>query len=267
MDYVSPLDDVEFLARSSHRVVVVQLLQKGPWTRPDIHEETGISQPTLGRVLGSLVDRNWVEQVGREYQFTPVGALVAEEFIDLLDTLETFHQLGDVIDFLPVDRLDLDVRSLGGATVTAPEPSDVLKHIRRLEELVFDADRVRILTPTMLPDSVDKLLDRHDGVGSLYHEAIFTGDAVEIGLANPGLVASARELLDTHSVDLFRYDGTVELMLASLDETAVIGPLDEQGLPRAFVESEDETVRSWVEAKLDEYRDASTPITSDDLPP
>lgn len=266
MVHPSPLDDVAFLASSPHRVTVVQLLREGPWLRPDLHDQTGISQPTLGRVLGSLQDRNWVEQAGREYRLTSVGALVTGEFLGLLDTIETVHQLGDVIDLLPIDQLDLDVRSLGGATVTAPDPSDVLGHIRRIEELVFDADQVRILTPTMLPDSVEKLLDRHDGVSSLYHEAIFTGDAVEIGLENPGLVASARELLDTHSVDLFRYDGTVELMLAILDERAVIGPLDEEGLPRAFVESDDETVRSWVEAELDAYRDASAPITLADLP-
>lgn len=262
----SPLDDVEFLARSPHRVTVVRLLEDGPWTRPDLHEESGISQPTLGRVLGSLEDRGWMELVQSEVRLTPMGALVTEAFSDLLDAIETFHHLGDVLDLLPIDQLDLDVRSLGDATVTAPEPSDVLGHIRRIEGLVFDADHVRLLTPTMLPDAVRKLLERHDGVSSLYHEAIFTSDAVDIARENPGLVASAKELLDVHSVDLFRYEGTVELMLAVLDETAVIGPLDEQGLPRAFIESDDETVRSWVEAELDAYRDASTPITMNDLP-
>jgi len=261
----SPLDDVEFLARSPHRVAVVRLLQGGPWTRPDLHHETGISQPTLGRVLESLEDRAWIDQDGRTYALTPIGTLVTEEFADLLDAVETIHRLDDVIGMLPIDQLDLDVRLLSGATVTAPEPSDVLGHIRRAEELVI-ADRVRLLTTTVLPDSVQKLLDRHDGGTSLHHEAIFTGDAFETGLANPVIVASARKLLDIDGVELFRFDGTVELMMAVADETAVLGPLDGQQMPRAFIESDDETVHSWVEAKLDEYRAASSPITLDDLP-
>lgn len=262
----SPLDDVEFLARSPHRVTIVRLLRDGPWTRPDLHEETGISQPTLGRVLGSLEDRAWIERYGGVYTLTPIGALVTKGFSDLLGSIETYHRLGDVLDLLPMDELDLDVRLLSGATVTAPEPSDVLGHIRRAEELVIDADRVRLLSTTVLPDSVQKLLDRHDGGTPLHHEAIFTGDAFETGLANPVIVASARKLLDTDGVELFRFDGTVELMMAVVDETAVLGPLDEQQMPRAFIESDDETVYSWVEAKLDEYRAASSPITLDDLP-
>lgn len=262
----SPLDDVAFLARSPHRVTVVRSLRDGRLTRPDLRAETGISQPTLGRVLESLEDRDWIQGSGRDYHLTPLGALVTEAFADLLDSVETFRELGDVLDLLPIDQMDLDMLSLRGATVTAPEPSDALGHIRHLEELVFDADQIRILTPTMLPDSVEKLLDRHDGDTSLYHEAIFSSDAVETARENPELFASAKELLDVHGVDLFRYDGTVELMLAILDETAVIGLLDEHGLPRAFIESNDETVRSWVEAELDAYRTVSTRITLSDLP-
>jgi len=218
-------------------------------------------------VLGSLEDRSWIEQFRGEYTLTPIGALVTKGFSDLLGTIETYHRLGDVLDLLPIDKLDLDVRTLGGATVTAPEPSDALGHIRHIEELVFDADLVRALMPTLLPDSVGKLLDRHDGDSSLYHETIFTGDAVDTAMENPRLIALARQLLDVHSVDLYRYDGTVEYMLAILDETAVIGPLDEQRIPRAFIESDDERVWSWVESELDAYRQASTRITLDDLPP
>lgn len=261
-----PLDDVEFLARSPHRVTVVRTLQDCRRTRLGLHEETGISQPTLGRVLGSLEDRTWIEQDGRTYALTPVGTLVTEAFDDLLHTVDTVHQLGDVIDLLPIDQLDFDVRSLERATVTAPEPSDVLGHIRRAEELIIEADRVRLLSTTVLPDSIQKLIDRHDGGNPLHHEAIFTREAFDTGLTNPVIIASAKMLLDTGGVELFRFDGTAELMMAVADETAVLGPLDEQQMPRAFIESDDEKLHSWVEAKLDEYRASSSQITMDDLP-
>lgn len=75
-----PMDEVEFLARSDHRVTVLRTLSDRPRTRADLHDATGIPQPTLGRILGDFTERNWAERDGHEYALTEPGMLVAAAF-------------------------------------------------------------------------------------------------------------------------------------------------------------------------------------------
>lgn len=263
-----PLDDVAFLARSPHRVQVLQTLAEGSRSRPDIHEVTGIPQPTLGRVLDGFEDRNWVEQEGREYALTAMGDLVVEEFQDLLDTVETVQRLDDVVGLLPTEQMDFDVQRLGSATITTPETGDVLGHVRRGEELIAEAEHVRILTNTMMPAALEDLRDRVADAddGDLLVESVITGDAIERALSNPTLVDCIRDLLSSGRTPVYRYEGSIPMTLAVADETAILGPEDEQGIPGALIETDDEAVRAWVDEQFDAYREQSTELTVDDLP-
>lgn len=264
----TPLDDVEFLARSAHRVHVLQTLRTGPRTRPDLHDETGISQPTLGRVLGPLEDRNWVERRGHEYALTPLGEVLAEEFADLLDTVETIRRLGDVVRLLPMELMDFDVRRFASASFTVPEPGDLLRHVRRAEEILRDAGDLRILANTIAPGSLE---EGHDRVmdyleGDLVFESVITGDALDQTLADPDLVPMIRDLLESGRAPIYRYEGSIPLTLVVADGTAVLFPTDEYGVPGVLIETEDEAIRAWVDAQIDRYRDEATLLALEDLP-
>jgi predicted transcriptional regulator len=267
-----PLDDVEFLARSDHRVEVLRTLASGPRTRPDLNDETGISQPTLGRVLGDFEDRNWVERDGREYGLTPFGELVCGAFEDLLATVETVQELGDLNDLLPTDGMDFDLRELGDATVIAPTDGDAFRHVTRIEELFYGADHVRLLSPTIAPGSAE---DRRERLAEFLesdrvNEGIVSVRAMEqeplFDPTNEDLMRSIREALELERTRFYVYDGQIPLMLMIADGTTILAPTDDRGLPAAVVETGNETVRSWVEAELDEYRARAVAVTVDDLP-
>ena len=262
-----PLDDVAFLARSPHRVAVLDSLADGPRTRPVLHEETGVSQPTLGRILGSFEGRNWVERDGREYALTPWGGLLAEEFGDLIGTVETIQRLGDVVRRLPTDGMDFDVRRLGSATVTTPEPGDVFRHVRRFEEVVFGATHVRLLTDTMAADSLAKLHDRvQRAPDDLFVESVLTADALTQALDDPALAGLVRDLVRSGRTPVYEFDGSIPQPLGLADGVGLLAPTDEHGIPGALVESEDEVVRAWLTERLDDHRDRATRLTDDDLP-
>ena len=263
----TPLDDVEFLARSPHRVTVLRTLTSGSWTRPALHEETGISQPTLGRVLGSLQDRDWVERDGHEYALTPLGALVAEEFDRLLDTVETTHRLRDVVGLLPTEQMDFDIRQLADSTIIRPETGDVFRHVRRMEKLLTTADRVRIMSDTIAPDSLSDTRDRvvNAGDDDLWIESIITADALEQALADPQLAAWVGDLVAAEHAPVYRYDGTIPLVLALVNDTALLVPTDEHGFPGALIETDNEQVRSWVESTVDEYLARATELSVENL--
>lgn len=263
-----PLADVAFLARSGHRVQVLQTLADGPMTRPALHDETGISQPTLGRILEPFRDRNWVERRGQEYALTPWGELLVDEFHGLLDTVGAIHHLGSVSQFLPIDQLDFDVRRLGSASITTPQTGDVLRHVRRAEERLRGANHVRLVADTIAPHSLEEQRDRVvDASGDeLLIESVITGDAIDQALSDQQLAGFIRDLLQSGQAPVFRYDGTIPMIFAIADDIAILAPTDEQGMPGALIETEDVVVRAWVESKFDEYRDQSTVLTVEDLP-
>lgn len=264
----TPLDTVEFVARSPHRVEVLRRLHEGSWSRPDLHEETGISQPTLGRVLGSLEEQHWVARRGREYGLTALGELLIEEFDDLLDTVEIIQKLGDVVPLLPTDEMDFDLRRLGSATILTPQTGDVLRHVRRVQALFDGADRLILLADTIAPDSLENLHNRlvTSADQDALVESILTTAALEMAYSSPEQVEWIRDLLESGRSPVYRYDGPIPLLLALADGTAVMVTTDDHGVPAAVIESTDEVVLDWVESELDAYRQAATELTVDDLP-
>lgn len=56
----TPLGDIEFLARSEHRLTVLETLPEEGLTPNELKEETGIPRATIGRILGNFEERGWV---------------------------------------------------------------------------------------------------------------------------------------------------------------------------------------------------------------
>ena len=264
----SPVDHVEFLARSPHRVEVLERLREGPWTRPDLHAETGISQPTLGRVLGSLQDRNWVERDGRAYVLTAFGAIVAEEFAGLLSTMATVDRLGDVVPLLPADLLDFDLRRLADARITTPETGDPLRHVRRVEELVYGADHLRLLSNTTPPGTDADMREEFRAfmADDREIESVITADSLDAAIAEAENIQRFHEALSLDRFTAYRYDGTIPAMLGVVDGTVMLVATDGSGIPAAVIESDDEAVREWAESTIDGYIAESTELTVEDLP-
>ena len=79
------------------------------------------------------------------------------------------------------------------------------------------------------------------------------------------MIEFAREMLESGRARGYLYDGPIPLILAVADETAMIAPTDEKGIPTAVIVTENEAIRSWVESQLDEYRSQSIEVTADDI--
>jgi hypothetical protein len=96
-------------------------------------------------------------------------------------------------------------------------------------------------------------------------EAVITGDAIDAAIAHPVMSRLLREILSSGRATIHRYDGEVAFMAGLLDNTASIVPLDDSGVPCAFVESDDDAVRTWVTDTLESYRADATPLAVEDV--
>ena len=265
----TPLDDAAFLARSRHRVRVLETLAAGAADRRVIHEATGVPQPTLGRILGGFKAIGWATHIGQEYTLTPFGELVAREFLALLKTIDTTQKLQEIAPWLPLAELEEEVglSHFAEATVTMPTESDSLAPVRRAAELIRDADSVLSVTRSATPLTTEAYRDAV--VGGARFEAVLSADVVDVILADTKMSAHLDRVLAAERGAVFRYEGAIPYIAgigaAEGEPRAGIGAIDENGAPRGYVDTADEAVIAWVESTVDRYRADAERLNIDDL--
>lgn len=271
----TPLDDAAFLARSRHRVRVLETLAAGAADRRVIHEATDVPQPTLGRILGGFEAIGWTTHGGQEYALTPFGELVAREFLTLLKTIDTTQKLQEIAPWLPLAELEEEVglSHFAEATVTMPTEitmpteSDSLAPVRRAAELIRDADSVRFVTRSATPLTTEAYRDAV--VGGARFEAVLSADVVDVILADATMAAHLDRVLAAERGTVFRYEGPIPYIVgigaAEGEPRAGIGAIDENGAPRGYVDTADEAVIAWVDSVVGRYRADAERLDSDDL--
>lgn len=260
-------DELAFLARSRHRLQLLRRLSREERTRRELEEETGISQPTLGRILGDFERRAWARNHhDGAYTLGPLGRLLADEVEGLLDVFESVGRLAGVSEHVPWERLDFDLRHLASARVTTPGPAEPLAHMRRFDELVGSADRVAVLSNVLscAPAHESGTADREFLAD--VDELVVTAAAVSTGLEDPEFSAWLLGRVDDGALSLYRHPGPVPYLLGLFDEVAGLVPIDDAGTPVGLIESDEEPVVAWVKDAFAGYRAAAARLGPDTLP-
>lgn len=254
-----PLEDIEFLARSHHRVRALDALAGGPHSRRELRETTGASQPTMTRVLRDLEARGWVEHEDGRYAATPLGELVADGVDELVTAVETDHRLGDIVGWLPTDRLDVDLRRFHDATVTRPTQTDPSKPLKRALELTAGADDHRILSYALNRDMIDAL---HGATveGTQTFRAVVPAETVAPLRDAATLWRRFRAVAEADGVTLRVAADPVPFAMGIADRTVYFFLRDDAEVLRAVVETTDATVHSWAERTFDAYWDDAGPL-------
>lgn len=246
-----PLEDIAFLARSESRVAILQELRGQSLDRRELETETGIPRSTLGRALGDLEERGWVEQGDRTYQTTTAGDLVLDRFVPLLETMGGLRTLDDAVDLLPIEDMGVEVRHLSDATVVTPtelqptEPYDY--HI----EVLRDTDRLAVVARTAPPPVVTTV---HDEItaGRLEATVVLDESYLETLATDDEILGKWEDIAD-RPTSILRHHGPIPYMLAVLDETVHLWPCDDEGDTWGLLEVENAALRRWAEETISEF--------------
>ena len=146
------IEAVAFLARSEHRLRVLALLDDGVHSRTALGEHTGVSRVTLSRILNDLADRTLIEHDPTEntYALTGFGELVYADFARLLGTVSVGQAVPDVVDRLPTEWFDFELRCLSESTLVAPDSDDPLAAARVVANAVQGASSFHALLGTFI---------------------------------------------------------------------------------------------------------------------
>ena len=257
-----PLDEVLFLARSGNRIEALRRLSERPSTRGDLCSALDVSQPTMGRILRALEERNWVVREGKRYRATPTGRLVAAGIADLLDRLETESRLRDVVEWLPADDLEFDLRRLADATITTPTTTRPNAPISRMVELLRDTDRALFLSHAFNEAKLDLLRERSE---TLVARGVFSEAAIEPVVADPTLRRRLREALSGDGIEIRVTDESVPVAVEVTDDRTHLLLRDGDGVVRTSLDTNDDAVRAWAESIHERYWTDARPLAVDDV--
>jgi predicted transcriptional regulator len=260
----TPLDAVEFLARSENRVRVLELLADRPHDRRELAEAVGVSRVTAQRILDDFERYEWVSAEGQTYRVTEVGSIVSEAFGSLLETMESTQRLAAIAPWLPAE-FDVDLRRLTDARITLPTHGDPIAPVRHLTALIDEAASVRGLGAGIAPDALRADRDRVVDGGQSF-EIVFSEDVLAVIGSDARMSGWLREMLDAGATVYRHVD--VGLLVGEFDREEVgLGVADESGIPRGFVESCDSEVLDWFDRTFERYRSEAEPVDRETFTP
>ncbi|MFB6172369.1 MAG: helix-turn-helix transcriptional regulator [Haloarculaceae archaeon] len=245
------LEEVSFLAGSTCRVRLLSVLaRRGRLTRDELRDVADASRTTVQRNLDALEERGWIASSAREYRATPCGALVVEELCGLLETVGVAVQLQTGLQWLPRGALDFDLRHLADARVTVATASDPYAPVNRYAQTLEAATRFRGVVSSVGFDALRTV----DGTADRDWTVVLDADALETLQTTAAYAAAFASSVQAESVDLYVYGGGVPFSLGLVDGRVEIGVEDDEGMPRALIETESERVREWAAETVADYR-------------
>lgn len=253
------LEPFGYLLRSENRVTVLEHLATAPRTRGELGESTGVTRVTLGRILGEMEDRRWIERDGDEYRATALGEALAEDVSRLAATAETVERLGDVVQWLPIDALGVDVRDFSDARVTLADESDPASPGRRYAEVLRDADRIRVLSSAAKPDAIRVHCEAVERTDQSF-EIIHTTDAFDAIAADAEMRSWVRSIMASGQGTYYRTDRSVPCNLLIADDAVVLSLVDDRGTRPGVVESDADAVVSGAGSTFEAFRRNGTPV-------
>ncbi|WP_435098555.1 helix-turn-helix transcriptional regulator [Halarchaeum sp. P4] len=257
------IETVAYLARSEHRVRVLELLARGVRERETLLEETGVTRVTLSRVLSGLEERGWIAKSGGEYELTGFGALVYEDLSRLLGTVSLGETYPDVVERLPTEWFGFDVCRLADGELVADEHADPLAATRVVANAVREADTVRALVGsfTSLPMYAYAEATHAGRAGDA--TVVFDADASALVREDAAIAEQTTGIERRTGSDIYYRTGNDYPCNVDLvdGETVYIGVPRERGGGFDIIESTDDAVCEWARETFERERADATPLS------
>ena len=247
------IERISYLARAESRVRVLNRLSTAePVDRRELCASLSLSRSAVVRAVDSLEDRGWVAVEADRVRLTPVGRLVIEEFLDLVGSIETITDLAPFLEWFPLSEYDLDATDLQDGTVTVALDGDPYAPAREHTNRIRTADRFRALLPSIGQDAIT---EAHRGIvaGEL-ESTLIVSPAVERRIQSDQFAPQFEEMLSTGRLTVLVAESIPFFLGLADDRTTQIGVEDDDGLPRALLDTSNERVRSWGEELFTDYR-------------
>lgn len=255
----SPLDDIEFLARSEHRITALDALAQRPQSRAELKALTETSSSTIRRMLRAFEERNWIRRNGTHYEATQLGAFVAVGMRELVNRIETEQTLRGVWQWLPGEASGFTIEIATDAVVTVAETDDPYHPVNRFVSLLRETDRFQFVgfDVALLEPCKNELRQRI--VDGMQTEIIDPPSGAQYVLANYREHCSAA--LESGNLTIRLHDDLPPYGISLFDDRIAVSCYDrDSGTVRVLVDTDTPEARAWAESTFESYRREARPL-------
>ena len=250
------INKISFLARAESRVRILECLSTTEsLTRRELRDEISRSRSTIVRAVDSLVEAGWVKRDPGGVRLTPVGEVVIEEFLDLVASVESAEERSPFLEWFPLSELEVGTDELQDGTVTVATNGAPLAPVRQHTKCLRTTTEFRAVLPSVGIEPIKRVHER-TLAGELEPELIVP-PSVETTIRNAEFAPLFEEMLATGRLTIHLIDSAA-FYLGLVDEGATqIGVENDDGIPRALLETSNRQVRTWAETFFTDTRRAA----------
>lgn len=241
------------------RIDLLESVRETGKDKRELVERLDCSRSTVDRSIRELESLDLVACSEGEYRPTTFGRLALAEYRDFEERVETLKRLEPALAWLPVEEFDLDFGRLADAEVVVSTPSDPYAPANRHADAAAQADTFRALLPAVGLNQLEAGRESAVEDGQRQH-VVVASDVADQLRRKPHYAEKVEEMVATGRVEISVYDGTIPYFLGVYDETVQVGVEDDDGMPRALIETDAAEVRDWAESTFGEYEADARPF-------
>lgn len=253
---------IAFLAGSETRVRILdELRERRRIEKSDLQGRLDCSRTTVGRNLDALEERGFIERTNTEVTITRVGEFVAADFFDLVEIVEITQALEPFLEWAPPEEFDpallgrlADAEMIVATRDDPHGPDDA--HVERIETTAEQ----RFVLPIIGERGMERSLEMLQANRTESVELVIDSDIAELFVSHPRYTEKIGRVLDTGRVTIFVHEEDITYFLGIYDEIVHVAVVDEQGRPRALLETTDDEVRTWADERYREYKRMAEPF-------
>lgn len=249
---------IEMMETALSRFPFLESLGDEPKDKRTLVAELDYSRSTVNRGIRELEALDLVAYDDGGYRITSVGELVATDFADLADAAELRLQYKPFLEWMPEDEFDMDLDLLREGDLVLPEPGDPYAMVNHHVATIGQADTMKAVLPLT---GLHAQQTAHAQVveNGAEVELVVTPDVAHTMESDPDYAGLTEDMAATGRFEIYEFDGDIPYFVGVLDDTVQIG-VDEDGEPRALVETTHPEVRAWAEATFEEYKQHAEPV-------
>ncbi len=253
-DKSTAIEALCFLTRSESRVRILSiLLDEESATQRTFRESLSASRSTVTRALSALEEHGWIRNDQGSYRLTPSGQIIAEELTDLVDTVQATEELSTFIEWFPYADYDISLDQLRDTEITASTDPDPYAPSRKHAATLQNTAQFRALLPSIDLQILRNLDDRITA-GELQLEALISPDMEET-VSSGAFADLLGEQIATGNLTILVCEEQAPFYLGlSGSGTVQVGVEDDEGFPRAVLESHRDDLLEWGRELYHEYR-------------
>jgi predicted transcriptional regulator len=248
----SPTASMSIIDTATRRTEFLECLLEQPKDKRMLVDDIGMSRATVDRGLRELENAGLIEYTDGRFALSTIGKITEYGLSDLIETIGLGQRLRPFLRWVSYDKFDIDIHLLADAELLLPEPGDPWAMMNRHVQMLKEADNGRVIQPVTSLYAMEVAYERIVNAGAT-GASVVESSVADTFQTNPNYTELVEGMIATGRFDLYIYGGTIPYFLGVFDETVQIGA-DEDGEPRAILETDSAKVLKWAENKYEEYR-------------